>query len=71
MAETKQVMAAKAERRMMAAKQKDEPSVGYKSRNKATANRAIHSALIKIEKKIPYADAFGVDLAAILRDTFW
>jgi predicted nucleic acid-binding protein len=28
-----------------------------------TADRAVHSALIKVEKKIPFADAFGVDLA--------
>src|SRR6266702_3276107 len=28
-----------------------------------TANRAVNSALIKVERKIPYADAFGVDLA--------
>jgi predicted nucleic acid-binding protein len=28
-----------------------------------TAERAVNSALIKIEKRIPYADAFGVDLA--------
>jgi predicted nucleic acid-binding protein len=29
----------------------------------ATAERAVHSGLIKARKKIPYADAFGVDLA--------
>ncbi len=28
-----------------------------------TADRAVKSAIIKVEKKIPYADAFGVDLA--------
>jgi predicted nucleic acid-binding protein len=30
----------------------------------ATAERAVNSALIKARKKIPYADAFAVDLAA-------
>lgn len=30
----------------------------------ATAERAVHSALIKVQRKIPYADAFGVDLAS-------
>ena len=29
----------------------------------ATAERAVHSATIKNLQKIPYADAFGVDLA--------
>ncbi len=29
----------------------------------ATAERAVSSGLIKARKKIPYADAFGVDLA--------
>jgi predicted nucleic acid-binding protein len=29
----------------------------------ATAERAVHSGLIKAQKKIPYADAFGIDLA--------
>ena len=28
-----------------------------------TAERAVHSAVIKHDRKIPYADAFGVDLA--------
>lgn len=28
-----------------------------------TAERAVHSALIKVDKGIPYVDAFGVDLA--------
>jgi predicted nucleic acid-binding protein len=28
-----------------------------------TADRAVKSALIKVERKIPYADAFGVELA--------
>src|ERR1700733_103911 len=28
-----------------------------------TAERAVHSAVIKNNRKIPYADAFGVDLA--------
>lgn len=28
-----------------------------------TAERAVKSALIKVERKVPYADAFGVDLA--------
>ncbi|HEV2711185.1 MAG TPA: PIN domain-containing protein [Edaphobacter sp.] len=28
-----------------------------------TGERAVKSALIKLERKIPYADAFGVDLA--------
>jgi predicted nucleic acid-binding protein len=28
-----------------------------------TADRAVHSAMIKNKLKIPYADAFGVDLA--------
>lgn len=31
----------------------------------ATAEHAVRSALIKVEKKIPYADSFGVTLAAI------
>ncbi len=31
-----------------------------------TAERAVHSAVIKHERKIPYADAFGVDLAGDL-----
>lgn len=30
----------------------------------ATAERAVHSATIKNLQKIPYADAFGVDLAS-------
>lgn len=30
----------------------------------ASAERAVRSALIKVERKIPYADAFGVELAA-------
>jgi predicted nucleic acid-binding protein len=30
----------------------------------ATASRAVNSGLIKAERKIPYADAFGVDLAS-------
>ena len=29
----------------------------------ATADRALRSALIKAQKKIPYADAFGIELA--------
>lgn len=29
-----------------------------------TADRAVHSAIIKIERKIPYADAFGINLAS-------
>lgn len=29
----------------------------------ASAERAVRSALIKVERKIPYADAFGVELA--------
>jgi predicted nucleic acid-binding protein len=29
-----------------------------------TGERAVNSAMIKQERKIPYADAFGVDLAA-------
>ncbi len=29
-----------------------------------TADRAVHSALIKNGRRIPYADAFGVDLAS-------
>jgi predicted nucleic acid-binding protein len=28
-----------------------------------TADRAVQSALVKVGRKIPYADAFGVDLA--------
>jgi predicted nucleic acid-binding protein len=30
----------------------------------ATADRAMRAALIKVERKIPYADAFGVELAS-------
>ena len=30
----------------------------------ASAERAVNSALIKVQRKIPYADAFGVELAA-------
>jgi predicted nucleic acid-binding protein len=30
----------------------------------ATAERAVQSGLIKAQKKIPYADAFGVELAS-------
>jgi predicted nucleic acid-binding protein len=30
----------------------------------ATAERAVRAGLIKVAKKIPYADAFGVELAA-------
>ena len=30
----------------------------------ATAERAVRSALIKLERKVPYADAFGVELAS-------
>jgi len=30
----------------------------------ATAERAIRAALIKVERNIPYADAFGVELAS-------
>jgi len=30
----------------------------------ATGERAVRSALIKLERKIPYADAFGVELAS-------
>lgn len=28
-----------------------------------TGERAVKSALIKVERKVPYADAFGIDLA--------
>jgi predicted nucleic acid-binding protein len=30
----------------------------------ATAERAVRAALIKVRRKIPYADAFGVELAS-------
>ena len=30
----------------------------------ATAERAVRAALIKVKRKIPYADAFGVELAS-------
>ena len=30
----------------------------------ASGERAVNSALIKVKRKIPYADAFGVELAA-------
>src|SRR5271165_2020595 len=30
----------------------------------ASGERAVNSALIKVQRKIPYADAFGVELAA-------
>jgi predicted nucleic acid-binding protein len=30
----------------------------------ATAERALRAGLIKVDRKIPYADAFGVELAA-------
>jgi predicted nucleic acid-binding protein len=34
----------------------------------ATAERAANSGLIKAQKKIPYAGAFGVELAASIKD---
>ncbi|HEY0795918.1 MAG TPA: PIN domain-containing protein [Acidisarcina sp.] len=34
----------------------------------ATADRAVRGALIKVKKKIPYADAFGVELASDSRN---
>jgi predicted nucleic acid-binding protein len=34
----------------------------------AGADRAVRSALIKLKRKIPYVDAFGIELASDLRD---
>lgn len=35
----------------------------------ASGDRAVESALIKVQKKIPYADAFCVELAASIPDS--
>ncbi|MFZ0769997.1 MAG: PIN domain-containing protein [Candidatus Sulfotelmatobacter sp.] len=34
----------------------------------ADADRCVHAALIKLKRKIPYLDAFGIELAAEVRD---
>lgn len=37
----------------------------------ADADRAVRAALIKVKKNIPYVDAFGVSLAAEMKDSIF